>query len=68
MSDNNHCYYNRSKEPIKCAGLGCTNHATTTLKIRYLNKCGHFCQVCQAELMRSDLIVTPDNDRRENSN
>jgi hypothetical protein len=61
MSNNNHYYYDSSREPIKCVGLGCNNNATSLLKIRYLNKSGHFCQACKNELIKSDLIVQQDN-------
>jgi hypothetical protein len=57
MSNNNHCYYNKPSDPIKCVGLRCTNIATSTLKIKYINKTGHFCDNCKSELEKSELIV-----------
>ncbi len=63
MANNNHRYYNRSQEPIKCVGLGCSNKATTILLIKYLNKKGTFCQECTTDLIESELAqVFDEND------
>jgi len=52
-------YNNIDKHEYKfayiCAGLNCSNKPSITLKIKYINKTGHFCQKCTADLIKSEL-------------
>ena len=52
-------YNNIDKHEYKfayvCAGLNCSNKPTTALKIKYINKVGHFCQICTNDLLKSEL-------------
>lgn len=38
-----------------CAGLRCNNKAIITLKVKYINKTGHFCHKCRDDLLQSEL-------------
>jgi hypothetical protein len=40
----------------KCARRGCEKPGTITLKVRYVNKVGHFCDSCAKELANQDLV------------
>ena len=48
----------------QCAGKECNRIATQLLKIRYLNKFGHFCDKCKTELLDLGLVI---EDKNENS-
>jgi hypothetical protein len=49
-------YYNNKSQRYKiCAGAGCLNKSIVLLKVRYINKNGHFCQKCSNDLLQSDL-------------
>jgi|tagenome__1003787_1003787.scaffolds.fasta_scaffold20960143_3 hypothetical protein len=69
MKEVNHFhYYNIDKHEYKfaydCAGLKCSNKATTILKVKYINKIGHFCQQCSVDILKSELaekIVNGDS-------
>lgn len=54
-----------------CAGLKCKNKPTIILKIRYVNKTGHFCQKCSSKLIRLELaefVVGNKSSAEETSN
>ena len=60
MKKGNHSHiYTIDKHEYKfayaCAGLNCSNKPSITLKIKYINKTGHFCQKCTADLIKSEL-------------
>jgi hypothetical protein len=38
-----------------CAGLKCFNKPISILKVKYINKTGHFCQKCTADLLQLEL-------------
>ena len=38
-----------------CAGLNCSNKPKSTLKVKYINKTGYFCQRCTDDLLESEL-------------
>ena len=38
-----------------CAALNCNNKPISTLKVKYINKTGHFCQRCSDDLLESEL-------------
>ncbi len=38
-----------------CAGLNCVNTPISILKVKYINKTGHFCQQCTADLLQHEL-------------
>jgi hypothetical protein len=40
-----------------CAALNCNNKPISTLKVKYINKTGHFCQRCTEDLIQSELAV-----------
>ncbi len=52
-------YYNKDVRIYKslhtCAGLNCSNKPISTLKVKYINKTGHFCQRCGDDLLESEL-------------
>ena len=45
----------------QCAGKDCNRIATQLLKIRYLNKFGHFCDKCKIELVDLELVIENKN-------
>ncbi len=53
---------NASQEYSKCAGRGCKKLGTITLKIKYVNKIGHFCDGCAEELTNQDLVFQIGDD------
>ncbi|MER5174412.1 MAG: hypothetical protein ABJB76_02130 [Candidatus Nitrosocosmicus sp.] len=65
-------YYIIDKQEYKfahtCAGLNCLNKPTSSLKIKYINKTGHFCKKCTRDLLELDLaeevILDSSNDQR----
>ena len=38
-----------------CAGLKCIKIPTSILKVKYINKIGHFCQKCKSDLLQLEL-------------
>jgi len=42
----------------RCAGKDCQREATITLKLRYLNLHGNFCEICASSLLRDGLAVS----------
>ena len=59
MTNNPFQQYNNDvqiyKNPDTCAGLNCSNKPTSILKVKYINKVGHFCQKCTDDLLQSEL-------------
>jgi hypothetical protein len=55
---------NASLEYKKCAGKGCEGEGRTTLKVRYLNKSGLFCDRCVNDLVAADLAVKVEEHSR----
>ena len=54
---------NNSEHQYKqCAGKDCNRIATQLLKIRYLNKFGHFCDTCKIELIDLGLVIENKNE------
>jgi hypothetical protein len=39
-----------------CSGLNCSKKAISKLKVKYINKIGHFCQKCKSELLQLELV------------
>ncbi len=52
-------YYNNDAQRYKdsCAGTNCSSKPTFILKVKYINKTGHFCQDCTKDLLQSELAV-----------
>ena len=48
----------------KCAGKNCDRAGTITLKVRYLNMSGLFCDYCAYDLVIQDLAVKADDDTK----
>lgn len=38
-----------------CAGFKCIKIPTSILKVKYINKIGHFCHKCTSELLQLEL-------------
>ena len=60
MKKGNHSHiYTIDKHEYKfvqdCAGLNCSNKATTILKVKYINKTGLFCKQCTLDLLQLEL-------------
>jgi hypothetical protein len=58
MNSNDSLYYNNQynvNEYKTCAGLNCTNKPLSILKVKYINKTGHFCEQCTYDLIQSEL-------------
>ena len=59
MSKKNTHHNTISKQEYKfeetCAGLNCSNRPTSILKVKYINKIGHFCQQCSVDILKSEL-------------
>jgi hypothetical protein len=53
---------NSKQEYKKCARRGCEKLGTITLKVRYVNKIGHFCDGCTEELTNQDLVFQIGDD------
>lgn len=48
----------------ECAGRSCKNTAKVPLKIRYINKTGFFCESCADYLLRAELAIGEQIDKR----
>ncbi len=55
-SKSNNISYNNIQGFKNCAGKNCSNKATSPLKVKYINKIGHFCQLCANDLLQLDLV------------
>jgi hypothetical protein len=44
-----------------CAGKDCKNISKAQLKIKYINKTGHFCESCTEYLLQNELAITSDD-------
>ena len=40
-----------------CACKNCTNIGTTILKVKYIQKAGHFCKACAEDLLQAELVL-----------
>lgn len=60
----NYNIINNEHQYKQCAGKDCNRIATQLVKIRYLNKFGHFCDECKIELLDLGLVI---EDKSENS-
>ncbi len=60
MNEKTTHYYNNESQIYKslhtCAGLNCSNKPISTLKVKYINKTGHFCQRCTDDLLTQNLL------------
>jgi hypothetical protein len=52
--NSNNSHYDTS-EYKTCSGLNCSNQPTSILKVKYVNKTGHFCQRCTTDLLQLEL-------------
>ncbi len=46
-----------SQEYKQCAGKGCQKEGKIILTVQYINKVGHFCESCYADLLRLGLVM-----------
>jgi hypothetical protein len=53
---------NASQEFKKCAGKDCEKPGRITLKIKYVNKIGLFCDSCAEDLTSQDLAIQIGDD------
>ena len=55
----------KAEEFQQCACKDCTRKGTRILRIKYINKVGHFCDLCAADLLSTE-IAEGDNDVKSN--
>ncbi|HJR47356.1 MAG TPA: hypothetical protein VJ799_04305 [Nitrososphaeraceae archaeon] len=48
----------------KCAGKSCDRVGRTSLRVRYLNKTGLFCDCCVNDLVAADLAIKVEDDSK----
>lgn len=59
---------NASLEYKKCAGKGCDRAGRISLRVRYLNKTGLFCDRCTEDLLISELATKVGDSSNEKNN
>ncbi len=50
--------YDLTEREITCAGKGCNNLATSSLKIALIKRTGDFCNTCKKELEQENLVLS----------